>query len=272
MDTVSYDSAMEAGIYSYQNGDWEWVEDANEENDISIASLDDKNEQKLQSISGIVTALPGTFSTQYFFLKLDGKEEVLQIYNSKKLFPTLQLGQQLRVNGEYSTVTAGLRFKTDTAADITVIGTGELPTPTLATALELSKAPHPRLARVSGEVTSKKSPRLILTDASGDIEIYLAKGSGLSVTSYALGDKLTVSGITQLDGDKIRLMPRSEADISFSETVALPTSSISPETLQQKVNELPRDVKRNYLPYIIISIIGSAIGSAYLLWKYIFKK
>ncbi|HRH33093.1 MAG TPA: lamin tail domain-containing protein [bacterium] len=271
IDTIIYGKAPENKSYSYVNGEWQWSEPSRNKPNIS-SNLKESNNSSFTEVTnnnfhGTVISLPGTFGAQYFYAKVIDSENLYQIYNSKKLFPILKIGQEISVTGELGTTETGPRFKTAVADDITIIGEGKITNVSTVSSLETKQPPYPRLINVEGEITSKKSPRLILTDQSGDIEIYLAKGSGLSITNFELGDKLSVTGILELSGTTPRVMPRNETDIKNLNPNSGPTSSATVETISRDISNHPRDNKKALFTYLGLSTLAIAGGGGYWLWK-----
>ncbi len=280
IDTISYDNAPENQSYNLIHSQWQWTSlitpsrenasNQNVRNNQSIKTNPPDPKQKI--ITGAVVTLPGTFSTQYFLIKLNESEALYQIYSSKKLFPDLKLGQEITATGELSEIANGQRLKIQTINDIQIIGEINLPKPKLETSVDIKIPPYPRLVQVEGEITSKKSPRLILTDTNGDIEIYLAKGSNLSITRFALGDTLNIIGIAEISGTSLRVMPRSEKDITFLNAESGPESTISSQEINNKLSTSKRDNKKNLFTYLIISGLGLLIAVGFGFWKYWQKK
>ncbi len=181
-----------------------------------IVKTEIKNTPKNDEVfttAGTVVVAPGIFGVQYFYLLPEYGEPLIEVYNSKKLFPKLKIGDQVIVTGDYSEREQGPRLKTTEAKDIQVIGQGEIEKPKTITSSEIKKPPYPRMATVEGEVVSKKSPRVFLADAEGEIEIYLSKNTGIKVGDFAVGDKLSITGILIVSNGVARLQPRGKGDI-----------------------------------------------------------
>jgi len=282
VDQVSYDTAPEAQSYSLINGEWQWVKlispalenRANPEltNSISTGITLNPNDPSQTIITGVVLTLPGMFSTQYFLVKPNDSEMLFQIYSSKKLFPELKIGQEIIASGEISVIETGQRLKISVAEDIKILGESVLTEPAISTSEDIKQPPHPRLVRIQGEITSKKSPRLIVTDDKGDIEVYLAKATGLSITQFAVGDKIIITGIAEMSGSSLRVMPRAETDISFLNKDTGPDSTTSAEELSNNLSTSQRDNKKSLFMYLIIGGVGLAGVAGFLFWKYSQKK
>jgi len=172
-----------------------------------------ESENDIFTTAGTVVVAPGIFGVQYFYLLPEYGEPLIEVYNSKKLFPKLKIGDQVIVTGDYSEREQGPRLKTTEAKDIQVIGQGEVENPKPITSSEIKKPPYPRMATVEGEVVSKKSPRVFLADAEGEIEIYLSKNTGIKIGDFIVGDKLSISGILLISNGVARLQPRDKEDI-----------------------------------------------------------
>lgn len=274
IDTVSYTTAPDNQSYAFVNNRWDWTTKLTpgEENVIidtkGVVTANTKDEKGNSSVIGTVVSLPGTFSTQYFHLKPDNSETLIQIYNSKKLFPKLELQQKITVSGEMSTIASGTRLKTTEAANITVsteINEIEVP---LSLSSQTKQPPYPRLAKIEGEVTSKKSPRLVITDAQGDTEVYFVKGSNLSITRFNIADKLTVTGILEMSGTTTRLMPRNEKDIIFHNAPQSPEATTSTENINSELVANTRNPKKQLFTYLILGAVILIGGGGYALWKY----
>lgn len=278
VDSVSYSKAPENQSYALVNGSWDWTAkltpgQANVILD-SSGALKASAEEEMDGnyITGVVVSLPNIFSAQYFHLKPTDSEGLIQIYNSKKLFPVLALYQKVAVKGEMGSVAAGPRFKTKEAADITILGEETPSELSTTSSIKLKEPPYPRLVKVEGEVTSKKSPRLIVTDNNGDSEIYLAKGSNLSITRFNIGDKLVVTGILELSGTTPRVMPRSETDVVISNAPGPEVSSTDAEMVNNKLMQSNRDQKKQLFTYLIIGAILLIGGGGYGLWRWYGKE
>lgn len=194
--------------------------------------------------AGIVVVAPGIFGVQYFYLLPEYGEPLIEVYNSKKLFPKLKIGDQVIVTGEYSEREEGPRLKTKEAKDIQIIGAGEIEMLKPITSSEIKKPPYPRLALVEGEVVSKKSPRVYLADEAGEIEIYLSKNTGLKISDFEVGDKLSIRGILLVSNDVVRLQPRNKEDILLAETELDEAADFEAASLEISRSVLPEIVSQ----------------------------
>lgn len=227
--------------------------------------------------SGTAVSQPGSFGVQYFYFLPEYGEPLLQIYNSKKLFPKIEIGDQLIITGKYTERPEGPRVTTKEQKDISISGKGPVEKPELISSAELKKIAFPRLATVEGIVASKKSPRIFLSDEEGEIEVYLSAGTKLKISEFIIGDKISVTGIITINDGKPRIQPRSKDDIkkvinieatTHSEDVSIASLPISQTALPETFQNNTETPKKNMLLIYIVSgsvIVLGAIG--YFLFK-----
>ncbi len=270
---ATYADAPESQSYALDKTSWKWTATPTpgKANTVTPAAQKTtaakKTTAEKKTVTGVVATLPGTFSSQSFYIKTIATDTLEQVYNSKKLFPPLKLGDTVAITGEASKTQAGPRFKTETAEDISITGSSTLPVPSVSLASDVRTGTHPRLAVIEGEIASKKTPRLILTDASGEATVYLASGSGISISTFKVGDKVRVTGITQPDASGYRVQPRSKDDIAFLSASTAPTGTATPETVEQQFGQSGRDNKKELLKYILLASGLVAGGVLYFFWK-----
>lgn len=100
------------------------------------------------------------------------------------------------------------------------------------------------------------------------MEVYLAKGSKLSITGFNLGDKLSVTGVLELSGTTPRLLPRSDKDIIIHNITNGVETTIDPEKINTELATHTRNNKKQLFIYIIIGAIIIICASGYVIWKY----
>ncbi|PIR93532.1 hypothetical protein COT99_00175, partial [Candidatus Falkowbacteria bacterium CG10_big_fil_rev_8_21_14_0_10_43_10] len=164
-------------------------------------------------VVGTVAVLPGVFSSQYFYIV--GSPGV-QVYSSKKLFPNLQIGDQIEINGELSETYGELRLKIAAAEDIKKIATSTPPEPVMTECDKIGENMEAQLVRVKGEVVDKQGSIIWLDDGNSEIEVYIKTGVKINKANINEGDNITVIGIVSQKDDSYRVMPRSQADIIFA--------------------------------------------------------
>ncbi len=234
-------------------------------------------ENKEFTTSGIAVVAPGVFGIQYFYLLPEYGEPLIQVYNSKKLFPKINAGDQLIVTGKYSETETGPKISTKDTKDIQIIGNAELDGFKQNSSSDLRKAPYPRLALVEGEVVSKKSPRVYLADSEGEIEVYLSKNTGLKVSDFTVGDTISISGILTVSNGQPRLQPRSKEDIQAAKQIESveETAEFAMASLPISHTQLPEDIlkpiERSKKDILFLYLFGAAIVSILVILYYLYK-
>ncbi|MCX6779873.1 MAG: lamin tail domain-containing protein [Candidatus Magasanikbacteria bacterium] len=169
-------------------------------------------------VQGVVTALPGNFGSQYFYIS-DG-EKGNQVYQYKKDFPNLKIGDKVTVRGEQSLISGVSRIKIANKNYITITGKDEKFEPTNLDDLDTQSVGA--LVKVEGDITSIKSNYLYIDDGNDETIIYFRTGANINKQDLKVGDKLAVVGILEQTKSGLRISPRSEQDIKvigFSDQV-----------------------------------------------------
>jgi len=159
---------------------------------------------------GVVAVLPGVFGSQYFYIVGSGG---VQIYNYKKDFPLLKIGDYVLVSGEISMISGETRIKTDSKDDIKVIENRQNPRAEAVSCEEIDDKNIGSLVSVVGEVTEKKGYTIFLDDGTSETQVYLKKMTGLVGSDFTEGEKIEVRGIVGRSGENLRIMPRSKEDV-----------------------------------------------------------
>ena len=164
-------------------------------------------------LTGVVSALPGIFGTQYFYL-FDGLSGI-QIYQNKKLFPDLLVGDRVMISGEVSESSGRKRVNVKTIEGFDILSTGENVEPTLFKSVDLEDELFGSLIKVSGEITELKSGYMYLDDLSGEVVVYFKPGAGINKKNFKEGMRVEVAGIYENSTAGGQVWPRSESDIKI---------------------------------------------------------
>lgn len=171
-----------------------------------------------RSIKGVVTALPGNFGSQYFYIS-DG-ETGYQVYQYKKDFPDLKIGYRIVARGELSEIAGVSRIKISSRNSLSILDKDtEFEPINLA---DVSADAVGALVKISGDITSIKNNYLYIDDGDSETVIYFHSGAKINKQDFKLGDKLEVVGILEQTKSGLRVSPRDERDIKvvgFSEQV-----------------------------------------------------
>lgn len=182
------------------------AESVSKEDPADQEEVQDDEESTVNTVSGTVTALPGTFGRQIAFI--DGQ----QLYFYHADWPTLQLGDVVQVSGEYSSARGESRLKISSAEDIVVSGFVELE-PIEVDVATTHDVDDGTLVRVTGEFLSRDSNRLTLADETGELIVFAHVNSGVNWSSVQ-SSMLQVTGVVRTIDGETRLYPRSVEDVT----------------------------------------------------------
>jgi len=293
VDTVEYTEAVQGEAYARgQNGKWFWTTKLTpgEENIISLdgsqsivaidgagaanqggnyleVSLDNVKDLEVGSlvkIRGLVAVEPGILGVQIFYIA--SSSAGIQIYNYKKDFPPLKVGDQVEINGELAKTQSEFRIKTKTQADIKI--TGDRVT-LAAQALNcgiISEENIGQLITVSGEITDKKASTIYLDDGNGEILVYFKQSAGLTTKDLKSGQTLNLTGILSQTSTGLRLLPRYQEDIvRIDQTDELGPQVLGESSAAEAWAIAERDKKLELFKYLLIIAGGAIIILAWLL-------
>ena len=189
---------------------------ASKESVYLVTSFDEmpawQEKEKIQ-ISATVTALPGTLGKQYFYAGTSSGQG-LQIYNYKKEFPELKIGDQITAQGELSKTYDMWRLKIKSRDDIGITGHNEIEAFEIALD-EIDYEFFGGLVKLKAEVSEFKSSYLYADDGHDEIKVQYQKGGSLNNIILAPGDKIIVTGILTAAKAGHRLETRLPDDIEI---------------------------------------------------------
>ncbi len=294
VDNVQYGASVEGASYvRNSNGQWVWtnVLTPGEENVIAIVDSTKtiKQESKktnkngifiniplekikdfeagdLIKTEGVVAVRPGVFGSQYFYIVGSGG---LQVYNYKKDFSDLAVGDYIEVKGELSVVNGEKRLKTKSKEDMKVLEHQEVPTPEEIPLSQLSEEDIGKLVRIAGEITEKNGSIIYLDDGAGEAVVQIKKNTGINSSDFNEGEAITIAGIVAGSASGPKILPRSPEDIvsenNPGEVQVLGATSESDEWGIKARN-------KKILYYVLISLGGLAIIAGAIWWKEFKKK
>lgn len=201
---------------------------------------------KTTSISGLVTALPGTFGDQIMFI--DG----IQVYANNKDWPELSIGDVVTIKGTLSTSHGEQRIKIKTSADIKTTG-HNLSTAINITSDQLANLPEGRLVTVEGTVTERTGDRLTLEDDIGTIIAVAYSKTGLTWLDLP-SSHLKITGVVRhIDGEAL-LYPRDANDIEFVTDDLIPMATVAGSIDTESTASI------NWLPYLAYVLFGGTLS------------
>lgn len=184
-------------------------------------SVDTSAVGSIITISGIVVVPPGIFGSQYFYLgSFDDDRSTVnrgwQIYQNKKLFPALSIGDMLSVTGEVTEIKSGRRLKFSDASAVKLLDQSFDIEPLPMTAIQIGVARDGAVVVVEGEVTEVKSGHIFVDDGGGEIGVMLKSGTGLSSKQFLVGDMIMIVGMALRNSKgAVEVLPRVSGDISI---------------------------------------------------------
>ena len=295
---VLYDDAQEEASYIQDSttGEWIWTTEVTpgaenvatvleEEDDPSTSkkksgavistTINQAHELDLGTrvtITGIVSAEPGVFGSQYFYLadSASSSEAGIQIYMYRKGFPSLEVGDVVQVTGEVSEASGQRRIKIKTQQDIVVAGRKETLQPQVLEVGEVGEEMVGSLVAVYGEITEKKSRYVYLDDGTDEIQVYVKAGVAADFSQWDVGDSLHIVGIVIKTKSGYQILPRAQDDIQEGVSDRASTSAFFvPSTSSENIS----NTGSSYLvatvgggASVLLGIFGKLRGAAAWRW------
>ncbi len=232
--------------------------------DVLLEDIRDLSKGELITVRGTVAVEPGIFGSQYFYIV--GEASGVQIYNNKKDFPTINVGDMLEVTGEVTFAYGETRLKTTSKADMVVLGkNGELNAQEVEV-IAVDKSLEGALVKVSGEITEVKTNFMYIDDGTSEIKITFKPGSGIKKESLVIGSTVSVEGIVSIGQGSYQILPRSIDDIhSHEEVFSTSTLLVDEEIVSRDIPRKGVDEEDNWIQNITTIVIG-VVGVLGILW------
>lgn len=162
-------------------------------------------------VQGMVTALPGVFGVQYFYI-FDGQNG-MQVYQYKKDFPPLALGDWVEINGEISLSGNIKRIKVFGRKEIDILAVGKNIEPLAVELEELGEEMVGALVKIAGDITEIKTNYMYIDDGNTEAVVYFKKGAQIDKKNFMEGEKVVVTGIVENSKSGLQVWPRFSGDI-----------------------------------------------------------
>ncbi len=246
IQSVSYSTSVEGESYALMiDGDWQWTRTPTpgSANTLTVSTGIKKNKKSgmLASILpldelrnadvgdkvstyGVVTVVPGVLGSQIFYIAATTTDAGVQVYMNKKQFPTVVVGDTVRVVGVVGQISGETRVKVNDKKDITVIAEGMSPIPKHIAIVDIGEQYEGQLIEVTGDVTEAKSTYWYVDDGTEEVKVYMKQGAQIHLSRVHLNDRVAVRGIVSERSGQYQLLPRSDDDILIE---AMRTSSIA---------------------------------------------
>ncbi len=197
------------------------------------------------SIQGVVGVLPGVYGSQYFYIaETDSASTTygVQIYQYKKEFPDLHVGDAVQIIGEMSETQGEARIKVKTKEDIVFLEDGILLSPVQTELANVSESTVGSFVKVKGEITELKGSYMYIDDGTAELRIYFKRGANISKEKLKLGDIVTVVGFVNKTKQGYQVLPRSQDDIK---KIGVAQSAVLEH--KDKEKESQKEVAEKYL-------------------------
>jgi len=178
---------------------------------IAVAKQQDSSTKVV--VQGVVSVLPGVFSTSYLYIQ-DASSGV-QVYSSNKAFPALAVGDTVQVTGTIGTANGEIKINTSSTDDISIINSGNAIAPLPVTSYVVDNAGQ--VVQVAGVIAGKSGSTITLDSGW---TIYVKRGTGISTSSFVVGTNVTVAGVLVSTTDGVQVWPRSPVDITTVTTTS----------------------------------------------------
>lgn len=177
----------------------------------SIETARQANKGAWAAVQGVVSVLPGVFGSQYFYLT-DGNAGI-QIYQSKKDFPELAVGDLLKINGKVSLANGIKRINIANAEAIDILATQAMVSSTLLDLEEVDEGWGGALVKIFGEITEIKSSFMYVDDGNTEVVVYFKKGARLDKSQWREGENVEVTGVLEQAKSGWQIWPRGQSDV-----------------------------------------------------------
>lgn len=202
-------------------------------------------------LQGIVTVVPNVFGSQFFYITGDGAG--ISIYQSKKDFPPVGVGDLVEVAGMVSEASGikRINIKNSEAVDILSLDNSLEAIPINLD--EINEDMAGTLVHAEGEITEIKSTFMYLDDGAGEVKVYFKKNANIDKKLFKEGQKVSVVGVLEKTSSEWQIWPRSSDDIKPVGVLAAGPG----EVLGEKI-ETPAAEEKKINRYVVASTIGVA--------------
>lgn len=162
-------------------------------------------------VKGVVAVLPGIFGSQYFYLT-DGTAGI-QIYQNKKDFPPLEVGDLVEIYGKVSEANGIKRINIKSKDAIDILAVGGFVTSTELNLDEIDESLAGGLVNFQGEITEIKSNLMYVDNGVGETVAYFKQGAKIDKHKFKEGENVRVVGILEQTKNGWQIWPRSNDDL-----------------------------------------------------------
>ena len=174
---------------------------------------EDENGEKV-TVSGTVTVLPDTLSSQFFYIQ--DETAGLQIYSYYKNFPEMQIGDIIQVSGELSEVSGERRLKMDKDAVINIFSHSPPPLPKQVEIRDIGESLEGQYIKITGTVAETSGSQFIVQDNENHkIKVVIKSMTEIDKPKMRKGDQVEIAGIVSQYKDEYRILPTKQEDVKI---------------------------------------------------------
>ena len=199
-------------------------------------------------LQGIVTVVPDIFGSQFFYIT--GDNAGIQIYQSKKDFPPLGIGDLVEITGTVSEASGIKRINIPNREAIDILSLGNALEAMPLNLDEINEDNAGALVAVEGEITEVKSTFMYVDDGAGEIKVYFKKNTEIDKKLLKEGGRVKVTGVLEKTSGEWQLWPRGTDDIEPVAGEVLGEKIIEPAVVASQPNTVNK--------YLIATSIGLA--------------
>lgn len=184
--------------------------------------LKDIREEEAGSVlttEGVISAPPGVLGAHIVYVAGSG----IQVFFSQDAWPTLRLGDVVRMTGTLASARGEARLKIAAATDLVRLREGPPPTPHEVLTGDVDEALEGYLVTVRGHVTETDGNTFYIDDDSGEVKIYIPAISTIDKPPMKKGTAVTITGVVSETTSGYRVMPRFQEDIRLGLVAGLTT-------------------------------------------------
>jgi hypothetical protein len=197
----------------------------------------------------------------------------IQVYNYKKDFPKLRVGDYIEVIGEIGVSYGEKRIKTKTAEDFVILEKDKDIFINKIVCEEIDESMTGGVVKISGQIVEKKGSSLYVDDGSDEAKIYVKADTGINLKSFEEGDEVEVIAIAGLTKSGIRFLPREEKDMVIIKNEVKETNDFEKGEVLGEFSEslewgiAKRDKRLEFLKYLLIISLGVIFILGGILYK-----
>lgn len=266
VDLVKYEKPVSGKSYALISGEWRWVvpspgietmtigksvlkENPKIDTKLTVKSVGplitditkvrDGIKGQLVKLQGVVSVVPSVFGSQFFYM--NNESAGVQVYQSKKDFPPIEVGDKVEVRGVVSEANGIKRINIKNAQSVDILSlNNSLP----RIELNIADIVHENagaLVRVEGEITEIKSTFMFIDNGEAEIKVYFKKNAQIERKNLKEGGHVQVVGILEKIGEEWQVWPRSAEDIQVVEATS------DAQVLGEKISVPESSMARKYI-------------------------